>query len=266
MYPGYSPADHEYGKAAEEYGLAVAAARREGIDFKPNEDGPDYTIAQARGAKRTTLAGMKAAKAKEGGSGNGTVSGSDAYLARAALGSHGAETKSEDETGNGENPYFVIDTNPTPVNLPGISRKPTKRSTKELSPTKPLERKKPKKPKTKHDGGLAGSTAANNMETEDISEEVDARLNEQEQRRRRKEERKRKRLSDGSPGPVAEPTTTDAVAEKPKKKKAKKFEGGEKANGVATKKRHSPDTEAEVDGEGPNEKKRKKSQSKPERS
>lgn len=262
MYPGYSPADHEYGKAAQEYGLAVAAARNEGINFKPSEDGPDYSTSQARGAKRNTLAGMKAAKAaKEGPTGSWTGSGSDAYFARAALGGQGADMKSEAEAGNGENQYFVIDTNPTPVNLPGISHEPIKRPTEDFAAPEPVEQKKTKKVKTKHDGELPGSIVANNTETEDISKEVDARLKEKEERRRRKEEKKRKRLSDGSTGPVAEPTTTEAVAERPKKKKAKKVEGDEEANGAATKKRHSSDNEAEVDGEG-SKKKRKKTKSK----
>ena len=275
MYPGYSPADHEYGQAAQEYGLAVAAARREGIDFKPGEDGPDYKTAQARGVKRTTLAGMKAAKAAaEGGSGSGTGSGSDAQFARgtsgrSALDGQTAEVKSEDEAGNGENPYFVIDTNPTPVNLPRMSHHATKRPTEDLSPAEPVEQKKTKKAKTKHDGDLPGSASApTNVEFEDISEEVDARLKEKEERRRRKEEKKRKQLSDGSTGPVAETPVIEAVAEKPKKKKkkkSKKIEGDAEAGEVATtKKRHSSDNEAVMDGEASKKKKRKKTESKSE--
>lgn len=269
MYPGYSPADHAYGKAAEEYGLLVAAARREGIDFRPNEDGPDYQTAQARGVKRTTLAGMKAAQAaKEGGTGSGAGSGTNTHFARGTSGGfafygQATEVKGEDEDGNGENPYFVIDSNPTPVNLPGISHKPTKRPTEDLSLAESLEQKKTKKVKTKHTGELPGSAATNNVETEDISEEVDARLREKEERRQRKEEKKRKRLSDGSIGPVAEAPTTEAVAEKPKKKKAKKVEEEEEASVGATKKRHSSDNEAAEDGEG-QKKKRKKTKSKSE--
>ncbi|KAI4122253.1 MAG: hypothetical protein LQ347_006571 [Umbilicaria vellea] len=260
MYPGYSPADHKHGKAAQDYGLAVAAARREGIDLKPGEHGLDYSTGQARGAKRDTSASMKAAKAaKEGPSGSGTPSNSDAYFARATLGGQAADMRSEDEAGNGDHPYFVIDTNPTPVNLPGMSHKPAKGPTEDPSPPEPVGQKKIKKLKTKHDGELPASMAAFNIETEDISEEVDARLKEREERRRRKEEKKRKRLSDGSTGPVTEPTTTDAVAEKPKKKKAKKVEGSEEANRAATKKRHSSDNEAEggVDGEGSTKKRKK---------
>ena len=266
MYPGYSPADHEYSKAAHEYGLAVAAARKEGIDFKPGEDGLEYKPAQARGAKRTTLAGMRAAKAAaEGASGSGSGSGSEAHFARgtsagSAFDSQAASVKSEDAAGNGENPYFIIDTNPTPVNLSGMSHKPAKRPTENLSPAEPVEKKKTKKAKTKHDGELPGS-AATNVEVEDISEEVDARLKEKEERRRRKEEKKRKRLSAGSTGPVAEDATTEAVAEKPKKKKAKKVEGAVEAGEAATKKRHGSDGEAAVDGEG-QKKKRKKTKGK----
>ena len=268
MYPGYSPADHEYGKAAEEYGLAVAAARKQGIDFNPTENGPEYKTAQARGLKRTTLAGMRAAKAAaEGGNGSGPGSGSDTQFVRgtstgSAVNGQAAEVKSEDETGDGENTYFVIDTSPTPVNLPGISHKPTKRATEDPSPPEPVEPKKSKKVKTKHDGELPG-VASSNLAFEDISEEVDARLKEKEERRRRKEEKKRKRLSEGSSGAIAEVATTEGVTEKPKKKKTKKSDGDAQVNGVDTKKRHGSDGEEAVDGEG-QKKKRKKTKIKPE--
>lgn len=268
MYPGYSPADHEYGRAAQDYGLAVAAARREGIDFKPSEDGPEYKTAQARGAKRITLAAMKAAKAAaEGGSGSGTGSGLDTRFARgtsggSAVDGRAAEVKSEDEAGNVENPCFFIDTNPSPVNLPVMSYNATKRPTEGRSPPELVEQKKTKKAKTKHDGELPGSAAAN-VELEDISQEVDARLREKEERRRRKEEKKRKRLSEGSTGPVPEAATTEAVAQKPKKKKTKKVDGDTEGGEFAPKKWHSSDNEAAEDG-GRSKKKRKKSKSKPE--
>ena len=269
MYPGYSPADHEYGKAAEEYGLAVAAARKQGIDLNPTENGPEYKTAQARGLKRTTLAGMRAAKAGvEGGSGSDPGSDSDTQFVRdmstgSVVNGQAAEVKSEDETAEGENTYFVIDTNPTPVNLPGLSHKPTKRATEDPSPPEPVEQKKSKKVKTKHDGELPGATLANNAEFEDISEEVDARLKEKEERRRRKEEKKRKRLSEGSSGAIAEAAITESVTEKPKKKKTKKSDSDLEVNGVDAKKRHGSDGEEAVDGKG-QKKKRKKTKTKPE--
>lgn len=70
MYPGYSPADHQYGKAAEEYGRAAAEAKAKGMEIKHTE--VDYEIGQAKGVKRRTLAGIRAAKAaRDGGSGSG---------------------------------------------------------------------------------------------------------------------------------------------------------------------------------------------------
>ncbi|SLM38355.1 hypothetical protein LPUS_08518 [Lasallia pustulata] len=266
MDPGYSPADPEYGKAAQGYGFAVTGARKEGIDFKPGEDGPEYKIAQARGAMRTTLAGMRAAKAAaDGANRSGSGSGSEARFARGISGGSAfdgqtASVKSEDAAGNGEDPYFIVDANPTPVNLPGISHKPAKRPTEDRSPAEAVEKKKTKKAKTKHNGELPGS-AATNVEVEDISEEVDARLKEKEERRRRKGEKKRKRLSAGSTGAVAEDATTEVVGEKPKKKKAKKAEGNVEAGEAATKKRHGSDGEAALDGEG-HKKKRKKTKGK----
>ncbi|KAL9120846.1 MAG: hypothetical protein Q9187_002595 [Circinaria calcarea] len=230
MYPGYSPADHQYGEAAQEFGAAWSAAKSNGLEFKPPPDGPQYEMAQAKGVKKSTLAGIRAAKAARGeGSGSGSGSGSEAPTARST--SNGVSTngnkedaKSEDATKENGNPYFVVDTNPTPVNLPGISHQPAKRTSDEQSP-KETGHRKSKKAKTKHEGEPV-AIKEKRVEFEDISAEVDARLKEKEEKRKRKEEKKRKRVSDEAPDAAAE-TVAEAVevateVEKPKKKKSKK--------------------------------------------
>ena len=266
MYPGYSPADHVYGDAAQEFGTAVSIAKAKGIEIPSEPDGPEYQIAQARGIKMRTLAQVRAAKAARGeGSGSGTGSGSDAQAASArtigpVTNGHAKQGAGEDGTEEGESQFFVIDTNPTPVNLPGIISKSTKRTSEDRSPPEPTEKKKSKKVKTKHDGELPLNVENERVELEDISEEVDARLKEKEEKRKRKEEKKRKRESEGSN--LTAEKVADAVAEmeKSKKKKSKKSEGGDMLEKSALKKRHGASDEEVGDGEGKKKKKRKKNE------
>ena len=149
MYPGYSPADHEYGQAAQEFGKMWSGAKEQGIDFKIEPDGPQYEIGQAKGRKRGTLAQIRAAKISKDESGSGNGSGSGAgddpgtwnaaqRHARAAVAKADADAVKElngagaggkadndeempDADAEGANTYFVIDTNPTPVSLPHVN-------------------------------------------------------------------------------------------------------------------------------------------------
>jgi len=261
MYPGYSPADHEYGKAAEEFGSQWAAAKAQGLEFQPPPDGPHYEFSQARGVKRATLAKIRAAKKARGeGVGSGSGSGSDTgpsgtTSAGPQPSGQSEAAKSEDEKADDSNPYFVVDTKPTPVNIPGHSHQPAKRASEVDLPTEPGA-KRSKKVKTKHNGDISNAQEKR-VEFEDITGEVDARMKEKEEKRKRKEEKhKRKRVSEESvEGPV--------VAEngKPIKKKSKKVIGESDMNGSELKKRHgSSDVEAAAeDGAKKKKKKSKKS-------
>lgn len=250
MYPGYSPADHQYGEAAQEFGAAWSVAKAEGVEFKPRPDGPQYEMAQAKGVKKSTLAGIRAAKAARG-EGTGSGSGSEAPAARST--SNGATTNGNKEDVKSEdgNPYFMVDTNPTPVNLPGVSHQLEKRTSDTQAPEDPTSHRKSKKVKTKHDGEPT-ALKEKRVEFEDISAEVDARLKEKGEKRKRKEEKKRKRASDEVPDAVAETATEPVEAatelEKPKKKKSKKTgENGEVAGAesvVPTKRSGSSGDEA----------------------
>ena len=273
MYPGYSPADHEYGKAAQEYGKAAAEARAIGIELKHPD--AEYEIGQGKGVKKKTLAGIRevlAAKAgtNSGGSGSGTGSGSEGDIKQkfndhATTNGQASTQKNEEASSEGDNPYFVIDTKPTPVKISELSSQPLKRSG---SFSEGGDAKKHKKAKKKHDGEIPKGEDTREVKTQDISEQVDERMKEKEKKRKKKEEKKRKRESEGEPvvateesQPAAEPSATAADGEKPKKKKKKDKKSGEETlpDRTASKRQvEDGDGEAE-DGEGKKKKKRKKS-------
>ena len=261
MYPGYSPADHEYGKAAEEFGRVAAEARAKGVEIKHPD--VEYEIGQAKGIKRRTLAAMRGASAaKAQGSGSGSGSGSEEPTTQIPKEKATPPEKAKDEkakapTPEGDNPFFIIDTKPTPVNLPGIVTQPVKRS---ASPPASTEAKK------HHEGEMPKSENAAKVEYEDISGEVDARMKEKEEKRRRKEEKKRKRESEGNQIEGAEAhaissdtPAADVAVEKPKTKKAKKSNGEQLADRTAANKRSGEGMEEAADREGKKTKKRKKS-------
>lgn len=241
MYPGYSPADHVYGTAAMEYGSAAAKARAQGIAWKPEVD-IEYRVGQGRGIKRLKLVEMRA-KNSQDGSGSGSGSGTDDSSAKPNGKIHPSrpEPKAVDQPTESSQPSFYIDTNPTPVDLPFSAKKEPECTT--LEP-EPIEGKKPKKVKKEHEGKLPDAPPKGQVETEDITAEVDARLRQKEEKRRKKEEKKRKqeaeiavteeaasgsaddkkrkRDSEGSSGFIAPASADIEAVEKPKNKKSKK--------------------------------------------
>lgn len=272
MYPGYSPADHEYGKAAESYGKAAAEARAKGIDMKHPD--AEYVVGQGKGVKRKTLAELReaqAAKSKSGGNGSGTGSGSEGprkqeFKGPSTTNGQASTEKTQEATPEGDNPYFVIDTKPTPVHIPGMPYQPIKRS---ASPPEGAEATVHKKAKKKHEGEMPKGEDTQEVKTEDISEQVEARMKEKEEKRKMKEEKKRKREPEDRPAAAIEDSQSTAEASavaaaevespKKKKKKAKKVEEEPLPDRTAsTKRRSEEDGEAE-DGEGKKKKKRKKS-------
>jgi len=265
MYPGYSPADHEYGKAAEEYGRAAAAARAKGIDIMHPE--VEYQIGQAKGLKRKTLVRIREAKAtKEAAGLNCSGSRSDGAARKESTkpaATNGAADKEnthqatpiQEATPGDEQPAFFIDTNPTPVNLPGISNQAMKRS---ATVPEPVEGKKHKKAKNNHDGELPRGEDGQTVEFEDISGEVDARMKEKEEKRKRKEAKKRKHLLEGDSATVANIPNAAGEVEKPKMKKPKKSDGEALADRTASKKRAREDNGETEDEDGKKNKKRRK--------
>ena len=276
MYPGYSPADHEYGKAAEEYGKAVAEAQRRGVEIPQHPD-VEYKVGQAKGTKPyRTLAEIKVTGTETHG--QRPVNGSSEE--NGAVGSSTeiqTDQKIEENPPTNGNQYFVIDTQPTPVNF-DISTAPDKRSSKRNSP-EAGEGSKPKKQKKKHSGDLPLSPG----ETHDISEEVEARLKTKEDKKKRREEKKRKRESEKSEvasGELqAEVAQSDEISgkakevraedeQKPEKKKKKTKHGEEKQTVVdrtVEKKRKAE--HGDLDGqEGGNAEKKKRKKGRKEKS
>ncbi|KAI9716358.1 MAG: hypothetical protein M1812_005424 [Candelaria pacifica] len=237
MYPGYSPADIEYGKAAQEAGLVIAQAKAAGGQWEPHPDGPQYSIGKMHGGKRRAMF----QKPKDGEKQDGNAAQQNGEDDKPAI-------NGEDKGEEGDTLSFVVDINPPPVDIPEIDKKPHKRSSANTSPPEPVTRKS-KKSKTKEEP---------KVDTEDISAEVDARMNDKEVKRKKKEENKRRRSS----------TTLDVAAvpvdvshEEPKPKKAKK--SNDEIDGKVKKKRRSSDigpdvTEPAGEDDGGKKKKRKK--------
>ncbi|KAI4290019.1 MAG: hypothetical protein L6R35_000710 [Caloplaca aegaea] len=263
MYPGYSPANHEYGKAAEEFGRYASAAKQKGIDLKA--DGIDYKVGQSKGLGHMTLAQIRAANA---GKGETASSASDVGTAAAAATAAPKTSKVSEKKGEGESntaaeetptagdPMFFMDPNPTPLHLSTAANSSAKRK---ATPEPPVDANTSKKQKKKHGEAPKPDEAQEpvepvRIEYEDISGEVDARLAEKEERRKLKEQRreekknKRKRDSEGSVGGAV------AGEEKPKKKK-KKVKPEEDETKM---KKRGMDKAGEVETEGAAEKKRKK--------
>lgn len=259
MYPGYSPANHDYGKAAEEYGIFATASRAQGADVTH----PDLhdEIGQARGTKRKASAGVReATNVKQGGPDSrdaGETAGGSKPKPMTPSALHfknqAKGTNITEETLTSiENLGFVIDVNPTPVNINGLTARSPKRSASSLEP---LDQEKSKKAKNKHKGNLPHATVNQGIEFEDISQEVDARMREKEAKRKRKGEKKRKREpADFSTAP-AEPSAA-AEVDRPKQKKSRKNEDNVLVDRSISKKRHG--TEDEEGQEESGKKKRKK--------
>ena len=262
MYPGHTP-DHEHGKAASRDGTAAAEAKADGTEIGHGE--VEYKIGQARGTKRKTVDEIRSAKsAKTDGPEDGSKSGSKTITGTfrsrpSVMKEQLSDGKLDEAASGGDNPYFVIDTKPTPVNLPGLPNASAKRS--KAGPKESLANTNHKKAKMKHEGSLPRGEIREGVQFEDISEEVEARLKEKDEKRRQKEVKKRKRESEGDP---LEPSAVagqigaaSEISEKPKKKKSKHNDRKSLGDGKVSKKRSGNDGPLSADGEA-KKKKRKK--------
>ena len=159
MYPGYSPADHQYGKAAQEVGQEWAEAKRKGVEFQPAKDGPQYEIGQASKRRKKSIEETRAELAEREAmrdralknqdpvvkNQDGLVepsqllsseTGEEAWKVRAAMSgqpvlkSQGKQKKQKQRGTDGKKPgnksasadsaAFFIDSNPTPPNLASV--------------------------------------------------------------------------------------------------------------------------------------------------
>ncbi len=234
MYPGYSPADHIYGEAAQEYGERAAEIKRQGIDLEIDPNGPQYVVGQSKKPRRLSQEPEIL-----------TSSISSASAPNANGQDQGGEPMEGIEQSAGEPQYFVIDSKPSLVaDLGEVQKQKNKANDKakrrvsfkdeqegEAASDDNFDTRKPKKAKIVVSGSPATVISEPAVQKEDISAEVEARLKAKEEKRKRKEERKRKRDSGDSSEIVqsessAAPTGASAEkssmpTEKPKKKMLK---------------------------------------------
>ncbi|KAI9834280.1 MAG: hypothetical protein M1826_004204 [Phylliscum demangeonii] len=107
------------------------------------------------------------------------------------------------ESPKSENAYFFVDTKPTPVKgLSGIRMRALKRAMDEKSAATEPETTTAKKAKTKKStaNDVKPADALPEIEFDDISDEVDARMKAKEEKRKRKAQKKRKRGDDQANG------------------------------------------------------------------
>lgn len=234
MYPGYSPADHIYGEAAQEYGERAAELKRKGIDLQLDPNGPQYVIGQSKKPRLLS---------QEPDTRTGSVSSASAPSMRSQ--GQGGEPMEGVELSTGEPQYFVIDSKPSVVaDLGEMQKQKNKANDKakrrvsfreeqegETASNNSFETRKPKKAKIITSETPAAVNPEPAVEEEDISAEVEARLKAKEEKRKRKEEKKRKRHSGDSLEmaqsetptiPAGAPDgTSSMLIEKPKKKRLK---------------------------------------------
>ena len=139
MYPGYSPADVLYGDPAREFGEQWTLAKEQGAEFNTEPDGPQYELGQAKGVRkhkksieqvREELAAKGeplASIPKPGTPGTQTQPGPETQreAPSSSASSHiGKDRSAPRPTGpstNQETPLCIVDTKPTPVDLPLIA-------------------------------------------------------------------------------------------------------------------------------------------------
>ena len=161
--------------------------------------GLDYLAKQSPGCKRKTLAQIDTELAINKPIGESDFeSRSDAVDAK-ALGSVNmtdrARVSAMKGSGGEKKPIFVIDTEPTPVNIPGFLAGKTEPTAESLLQNEANTSKRAKK---KHKGALPKAmerreeAIVNDVEFEDISAEVDVRMREKEEKRKEWEKLKQK--------------------------------------------------------------------------
>ena len=220
MYPGYSPADHIYGEASQEYGQRYSEMKKQGIELKQGPDGIEYVVGQSSKDEKEQFTDLKRRREQEN-----------------------QPTVSDDVDGDEDGSIlFTFDSNPTPVDQlksapsttksGGEPRKKTSAPGNSLIEAR-LARMKVASDNKKQDTQadylpLSQPQTNGNDEFEKAVAERKAKKDEKRRQKnaessREKDGKKRKRQSDSSqitPAPV-DPATTEPLAERPKKKKSK---------------------------------------------
>ncbi|CAF9906494.1 MAG: hypothetical protein GOMPHAMPRED_004745 [Gomphillus americanus] len=202
MYPGYSPKDHEYGKAAQEFGKQWSEARKKGIEFDTGPDGAEYQFGQSKASKKRRL------------NENGGVEGAanDVKSSGEEAGAKTAPAQTADD-----NPLFFFDSNPTPVKRSDKTTDTSQSGANSTSESEPAS-KKSKKLQNAEDSATATEHPKPVIEYENIDREVDARLKLKADAAKNNKDKKRKRGSAASTSILPEVDTSE---ETPPEKKAK---------------------------------------------
>lgn len=231
MYPGYSPADHIYGEAAAEYGAAMAEAKRQGKQTATDPTGIEYVVGDGQPSAKQQLENFKqqmnASKeqAAEGGAEDASVA-------------HAEESAATEQ-------LFMFDSNPTPIaelqntSIETVQKGRNKANDKAKRRISSQEgqsddvqaddlvetSRKKKKAKVAQATNAEEVISKPLVDENDISAEVDARMNAKEEKRERREEKKRKRDSEvshfGGDDQVEVAPADELKSGKPKKKKLK---------------------------------------------
>ena len=238
MYPGYSPADHIYGEAAQEYGQYAAERKRQGIELEADPNGPQYEVGQSR------RAGQSQGASEEPDVSHAEISDPKEQAVQ------NDETLGEPMEGvlqsDNASQYFVIDTKPTPrEELPNFISQSAPRKSKdkrrvsfveeENIPDKNGDSRERKRKRSKITNQEDNTVALQSRQpAEDLSTEVEARLQAKEEKKKRREEKKRSRdSSDTTVGVDANGTVSVESIGKVKKAKHKhdrsNTEGGNEA-------------------------------------
>jgi hypothetical protein len=224
MYPGYSPADHVYGEAAADFGRSSSKTQVEGkLEMDPHIDGPGYRTGLHGAARKGPLGGLTAetgANATPLGARSTSKGGAetkDHTESKDGVETVKATTKTENGDGD-SNPYFVIDTNPTPVNqiLPerGAKAKQKDKKATEANGVNPdeagvgLVAKKGKKEKKR--------------KLEEISNTATTGPSTEQDENQAKKQKKKDKVKDDSDKPASAAPAEGKKAKKGKKGKKKK--------------------------------------------
>jgi hypothetical protein len=221
MYPGYSPADHIYGEAAQEYGERAAELKRKGMDLKLDPSGPQYVVGQNKKPRRLSheLEQTHSASVSSGSAHNAKDHDED------------GEPMEGVEQSTDVPQYFVIDSKPTPLDDLGEMQKQKNKANDKAkrrvsfkeerkvvaASAKGSDALKAEKSKLSATDSMTAIDARSTAQEEDISVEVEARLKVKEEKRKRKEEKKRKRDSGESQESI-QTTSSMILADVPAKR------------------------------------------------
>lgn len=225
MYPGYSPADHIYGEASSEFGRTATKSQRDRLKVTSNSDVPQSEISQSK--KQLLATRGKAPMDSENA--NLTPLGTR-NSTNETVESVTDVTKTDDTAGGG-NPFFVIDTNPTPVNTGALTGKPatTKAEKLSISADKAKDSKKDKKRKRESESDPSSAVAKDEEQVPSTAGENAAKSKKHKKEKKKDNGKKEPKAgaatsSDETSNKLAETTEGSQAAEpnKSKKKKDKK--------------------------------------------